>query len=1171
MTDHEKQTLKERCRAAYQNRKTRVNVAGSNVQVSTSAGEHKAESSYVPRRSPRIKLQQRELQLEKLCITKRDRRSSLTENQKEEVLEKRRRAYEIRRARVREATNNEHRAGPSSAAFLPRRSPIFTEQTQCQDEHAAEASRKRKGKSVVIYEKRRRPNNDIPDGEQQLVDSGVPHQIGKENINIQVGPISGNDGTGKETTKQTATSVETGTALSKDSSEDDFRKRLFQIEEDRAARRVRNRMNRYLRLQESLLTRSRSSRIEQARLIRENLSCDGLVYVPVHADIPLTFASSELGGFFDLPGATSSRGIKRLSASVTSDATLFLHDVQLTYPPSRPHTACQRRYRASGTMHQRISSPAIVPSNGQRFRRVVDEIKWVSCVGCKTKVLDISTEGIYLEKILIARVHPVMSVYRVKGQQYKYGGNVINFVQDVSSIAKVLPCKPEDLSAILVVKRTGIVSTKEFIVRREYVRQSLNWLKAYHKYYKDIEISDENIASLPEEGVPLDHLVMDGGTIGVNVQPDQERGIRRALEEKEGAEKTNVELPFSGQVIDEFTTQGYITMAFPALFPRGEADLREPRIRKVPARLYFQYLMSYYDQRFAQDSRFRYFSWNSLTRWRALALETIYINRNPRDSSLACRVAYCAQQMRGCRAYWYSRLKELISMVNQLGPPTIFFTLSAADLQWPELYKLLDTENRLESLDPNRRMRERAKLLNQNPLVVSWFLQKRVDLFLKLFLKKEFKVVDHWYRFEWQSRGSGHMHGFLWLEDRPDPSRIATDEEVRCMICDYFDSIICTWNPDPSFRCGSYCLRKSKVTRNDQWLNSHNRAVLQAWSANIDWSAVTTTESVTRYIAKYAAKEEPASKNYIDILRGIIDNPLRPCRDSESAVKRMLIKNASERDESAQEVCHLLMGWNISDSSRKFVTLNLSESRLFSSQLRKRKNRSNEDVEQGRADPNFFSRYLSRPDDYNSRSKSFEEAKRNFLTWSGRYAELIRPTENPSVDVGIVEDEFEDETHTEDERLDEWMQASAMALNFRTLEATDLGLRDIDKNHFWSSGLLDNPTIHEKIGFVNTLRQAVKVTHDSGLSTSLSALSRQQQAAHGLILDSLRSNSTIRLIISGGAGTGKSTLINAIVRSTRELFSNDNSVRIMAPTGVAAFNIGGSTIHHELGITADKS
>ncbi|KAI3909395.1 hypothetical protein MKW98_007919 [Papaver atlanticum] len=168
-----------------------------------------------------------------------------------------------------------------------------------------------------------------------------------------------------------------------------------------------------------------------------------------------------------------------------------------------------------------------------------------------------------LEKILIARVHPVMSVYRVNGQQYKYCGNVINFVQDVNAISKVLPCKPKDLSSILVVKRTGNVSTKEFIVR-----QALMWLRENHKYYPDIEISEENIDAFPEEGVPCDLPVMDGGigqqvndgssggtgevdgydgptelqdhsvsivefetvsTIGVTVQPDQERHIRRAL------------------------------------------------------------------------------------------------------------------------------------------------------------------------------------------------------------------------------------------------------------------------------------------------------------------------------------------------------------------------------------------------------------------------------------------------------------------------------------------------------------------------------------------------------------------------------------------------------------------------------------------------------------------
>ncbi|KAI3913053.1 hypothetical protein MKW92_038755, partial [Papaver armeniacum] len=65
----------------------------------------------------------------------------------------------------------------------------------------------------------------------------------------------------------------------------------------------------------------------------------------------------------------------------------------------------------------------------------------------------------------------------------------------------------------------------------------------------------------------------------------------------------------------------------------------------------------------------------------------------------------------------------------------------------------------------------------------------------------------------------------------------------------------------------------------------------------------------------------------------------------------------------------------------------------------------------------------------------------------------------------------------------------------------------------------------------------------------------------------MRVGSTIRLIISGGAGTGKSTLINVIVHLTRELFQNIKVVRIVATTGVAAFNIGGATIHHELAIS----
>lgn len=54
-----------------------------------------------------------------------------------------------------------------------------------------------------------------------------------------------------------------------------------------------------------------------------------------------------------------------------------------------------------------------------------------------------------------------------------------------------------------------------------------------------------------------------------------------------------------------------------------------------------------------------------------------------------------------------------------------------------------------------------------------------------------------------------------------------------------------------------------------------------------------------------------------------------------------------------------------------------------------------------------------------------------------------------------------------------------------------------------------------------------------------------------------------RILILGAAGTGKSTLIKSI---TQELESDGKNVMLLAPTGVAAINIGGATIHSQLEI-----
>jgi hypothetical protein len=58
----------------------------------------------------------------------------------------------------------------------------------------------------------------------------------------------------------------------------------------------------------------------------------------------------------------------------------------------------------------------------------------------------------------------------------------------------------------------------------------------------------------------------------------------------------------------------------------------------------------------------------------------------------------------------------------------------------------------------------------------------------------------------------------------------------------------------------------------------------------------------------------------------------------------------------------------------------------------------------------------------------------------------------------------------------------------------------------------------------------------------------------------------LRMILNGSGGTGKSVLINTLVTVLRRIFNNDDVVHITAPTGAAAFNVNGETIHRLLEI-----
>jgi hypothetical protein len=102
--------------------------------------------------------------------------------------------------------------------------------------------------------------------------------------------------------------------------------------------------------------------------------------------------------------------------------------------------------------------------------------------------------------MLIARVHPVITVYTVKGGQRKSSNHVINFHQNVTRFASILPLHPDDVP--LLVRRIGADSVNhyDFRVCRDKVRAALRWLVANNKWYRGVVVDNARLDQLPEDG-----------------------------------------------------------------------------------------------------------------------------------------------------------------------------------------------------------------------------------------------------------------------------------------------------------------------------------------------------------------------------------------------------------------------------------------------------------------------------------------------------------------------------------------------------------------------------------------------------------------------------------------------------------------------------------------------
>ena len=149
-------------------------------------------------------------------------------------------------------------------------------------------------------------------------------------------------------------------------------------------------------------------------------------------------------------------------------------------------------------------------------------------------------------------------------------------------------------------------------------------------------------------------------------------------------------------------------------------------------------------------------------------------------------------QIRGSPPYFEKISKDLFAMIRQLGPATFFITLSAAETRWLHLLRILGqvidqktySNEELESMSWD----DKCRLIQADPITCARHFDFCVSKLLKDVLLNsniKGKIIDYFFRVEYQQRGSPHIHMMVWCEDAP-----IYGETSDVDVCDFINKYV---------------------------------------------------------------------------------------------------------------------------------------------------------------------------------------------------------------------------------------------------------------------------------------------------------------------------------------------------------------------------------------------
>ena len=114
--------------------------------------------------------------------------------------------------------------------------------------------------------------------------------------------------------------------------------------------------------------------------------------------------------------------------------------------------------------------------------------------------------------------------------------------------------------------------------------------------------------------------------------------------------------------------------------------------------------------------------------------------------------------------------------------------------------------------------------------------------------------------------------------------------------------------------------------RNDRWLVSHPRHLLESWQANIDFQLIVDIKKVLRYMTKYATKcESTMTKGIAAMMRNVLRKTIADGLSVQTALKRVMGKILGQRMLSKQETTKLTLSLPMVSCSHVFALINLDD------------------------------------------------------------------------------------------------------------------------------------------------------------------------------------------------------------------------------------------------------